>query len=357
MPKPKQNDTKISGPGYIVLDRAIMSHWIAKDPVRFQRWIDMIMLANYKAKEVQVKYEVRWCERGQFITTHKALYERWHCTKQNVRSFLKLLQKSHMINVVGDPNCTHITICNYDTYQLGQHTTNTLPNTQPNTLPTHKQQTSNPQVTTTNKGKNEKKDKKDKNFKKDIIIIINELNAFLKSNKKEPLPGGAAEQLIARAKKEVQLPETTLDEYNALSPLILQCQAKINPAANVIEMPYPEVTALLNYHEADLPDLQAELMQSDQWHTEVCLKLKGMDNIDITPEYVKQKIPDFINNLLEIEKFPVTLSEKKIHFRRWIRLEIKEPKNEQSVAKKYTGRKDDRRAIAPIDTPDDYGEL
>ena len=84
-------------------------------------------------------------KRGSFVTSQKKLCKEFKWGNSKIRNFLKLLQKDGMIKVKTTSQATHITICNYDTYQDIQTANKSVIN---------KKQTANKSKTNTNNNDN-----------------------------------------------------------------------------------------------------------------------------------------------------------------------------------------------------------
>jgi len=155
--------------GWIKLHRKIFEHWIMKNPHYFKAWITMLIIVNYDDKKCLIHGEVIECKRGQSILSLdswvKIFSNGW--TKQKVRTFFELLKNDSMIELEGLRKTTRLTICNYDNYQIEQHTNNTQR--------TRKQHTDNTQVTPTKELEEVKKEK-------NIFIkpSIEEINLYCK---------------------------------------------------------------------------------------------------------------------------------------------------------------------------------
>jgi hypothetical protein len=68
-----------------------------------------------------------------------------------------------------------------------------------------------------------------------------------------------------------------------------------------------------------MPELQHEFISSDIWIEQTVIPaVKRRTGIDISPDFVKQKIPDFIVQITEEDGFPYTLKLKRTHFINWI---------------------------------------
>lgn len=109
---------------------SIKSHWLWEHPVKMKWWLDMLFIAEYKQKEINIHNKVYIIERGQLIASYSFLRERWayindkghKCTPSplTIGNFLKLLVVEEMISIDKKvlPNRTSlITIINYDRYQ------------------------------------------------------------------------------------------------------------------------------------------------------------------------------------------------------------------------------------------------
>ena len=104
--------------GFICVSRSIVSHWIWNNPVYFQRWVDMIMMANWEDKEVQIAHHQLTVQRGQFVTALHSLAVRWSISRQAVSKFMVKLSDDKMVDTLVYGKVTIVTICNYDRYQL-----------------------------------------------------------------------------------------------------------------------------------------------------------------------------------------------------------------------------------------------
>lgn len=145
--------------GWIRLHRQIQSHWLWKDPIKLQWWIDILITVNHSPAKVNIGNELIDCDRGESVMSLLSWASRWKVSKDTARNFLKLLEKDNMIVMKSYTKTTRITVCKYDCYQTTLHDEQTLTKRSPNadqTL-TH----------TNNKNKNNKKEKKDN---KDIIL-------------------------------------------------------------------------------------------------------------------------------------------------------------------------------------------
>ena len=104
--------------GFICISRGITAHWIWSNTVLFQRWVWMILTANYDNREVAFCGHRVSLQRGQLAVNLSYLSKLWHISSQAVSKFLVKLEIDGMVNRSVDEKVTVITICNYDRYQL-----------------------------------------------------------------------------------------------------------------------------------------------------------------------------------------------------------------------------------------------
>jgi len=331
-PTPTNQKPHIEGiimPGYIVLDRAVMAHWVAEEYISLFCWVDILMRANYETKEVPWDGGFKKCERGQFITSLKKLVTRWGITKSQVRTLLLNMRLNNLISTHGSNQCTFITVCHYDNYQLNKKGSSTQDSTQDSTQ--------NDMQVTRNLAPT--KEVINKEINNSFIRIVKGLTAFIDENakSKKTLPGGAAAELIAQAKEICNnLPKKETEKHNLLAPLILQARTKLSQ---------PIVSPLFSYTEAELPELEKELLQSYVWLTENCKEMQNKHGLTINEEGIKLKIPEFIAVVRGQKKFPITLSEKKNHFKRWLPIKLNIDMQDQKKQKSY-GKKAKTKTIS-----------
>jgi len=118
--------------GWISIYRRIREHWIWQDPVKFKWWIDIILTVNHEDKKVNIGMRLIECKRGQAVMSLRNWADRWKVSRDSTRNFLELLKKDGMITTENLINTTRITVCNYDDYQGGLRTSQTLAERQPN---------------------------------------------------------------------------------------------------------------------------------------------------------------------------------------------------------------------------------
>jgi hypothetical protein len=105
--------------GWIKLHRSLSDHWINEKRKfsKYEAWLDILMNVNYEDNKVLIKGKLYEVKRGQSILSLDSWAKRWIWDKSAVRRFFNLLQKDSMIEIVSDNITTHLTICNYDSYQ------------------------------------------------------------------------------------------------------------------------------------------------------------------------------------------------------------------------------------------------
>ena len=147
--------------GYIKVWRKVWNHKLFQEKRKFSRfeaWVDMIMLANGKDKEIIFDGKSLLIKRGQFLTSQRQLAARWGWSKTKTADFLKISSKhDHSIEIISDRKKSIITILNYDKY-------NPLPNKGKTTEIEEKKTTERPlkdhRLVPTNKGKRKKSSQK-----------------------------------------------------------------------------------------------------------------------------------------------------------------------------------------------------
>ena len=131
---------------WIKITRDIRESWIWEDSRYLKWWIDIIMLAGYKDKQIRCGNEIVVLERGSFVTSQMKLAERWNVNRETVKRFLELLKFDNMIDYTTDNRKTVIKVLNYSIYQdcgesepttstSDEHTSNQAPNPTPNPAP------------------------------------------------------------------------------------------------------------------------------------------------------------------------------------------------------------------------------
>lgn len=106
--------------GWISLYRSIQNHWLFEENRKFSKfeaWIDILLIVNYKDKKIMINNELINVKRGQKVTSLRKLAERWNWSITKVDHFLKVLEEECMIEVKKDTKKTVISVVNYNIYQ------------------------------------------------------------------------------------------------------------------------------------------------------------------------------------------------------------------------------------------------
>lgn len=104
---------------WIKLNRKIWDNflWNFDKPQYALAWIDLLLMANYKDKQIMFNGRVETIQRGSFVTSMVKLSERWSMNRRTVKGFLDVLQNSGMITYQTSKKCTTIFVTNYLIYQ------------------------------------------------------------------------------------------------------------------------------------------------------------------------------------------------------------------------------------------------
>jgi hypothetical protein len=105
--------------GWIKIHRDLLDNelWSDKPFTKGQAWVDLLLLANHKDKNVLIGSHAEMVERGSFITSELKLMERWGWGRKKVKLFLNFLESQKMIERNANNKRTAITIVNYGFYQ------------------------------------------------------------------------------------------------------------------------------------------------------------------------------------------------------------------------------------------------
>ncbi|MBR6843448.1 MAG: hypothetical protein IKM77_14270 [Prevotella sp.] len=106
--------------GWIRLYRKILASaiWEHDEPYdRRSAWIDLLLMANHKDKEIIFNGRATVVKQGQRITSIRILADRWHWSRDKVKRYLDALEKLEMITTDRDNHRTLLTIVNYSVYQ------------------------------------------------------------------------------------------------------------------------------------------------------------------------------------------------------------------------------------------------
>lgn len=137
--------------GYIKLYRDIRDHWIWSsegEPFdKLHAWVDLLMMANHKDREVPFNGKMVVVHKGSRITSLHKLSERWHWSIHKVSDFLNLLEEAGMITQERNSKKTLINVVNYAFYQDANTPKGTVKEQSGNTEGTQKEQSGNTEGT------------------------------------------------------------------------------------------------------------------------------------------------------------------------------------------------------------------
>jgi hypothetical protein len=106
--------------GWIKLHRSIKDHWLYTENrvfSKFEAWNDILLSVNFADAKQVIKGKIYNIKRGESTMSLDTWAKRWNWDKSKVRRFLTLLQSDGMIVLVSDNITTHLTVCNYASYQ------------------------------------------------------------------------------------------------------------------------------------------------------------------------------------------------------------------------------------------------
>lgn len=143
--------------GWIKMYRSVTEHWLWEDKpfAKGQAWLDLVAMANSKARKFTYKNEVISLKRGELVTSELRLMERFGWGKTKLRNFLELLEKDGMIIKKATKKQTIISIVNYNEFQSLQTT---------DKLPANQEQTTDKLPANTNKNIKNIRNKEEKKY-------------------------------------------------------------------------------------------------------------------------------------------------------------------------------------------------
>jgi hypothetical protein len=119
------------GTGWIKIHRSIQEHWIyGKNRILsdYEAWLDILMQVNYEDGQFRPSPGIVInVKRGESVNSLDTWSKRFGWHKSRVRRFFNLLQKENMIQLKSETKSTHLTVCNYDSYQGSRHEVDTIP--------------------------------------------------------------------------------------------------------------------------------------------------------------------------------------------------------------------------------------
>jgi len=110
--------------GWIRLHRKLRDHWLWDNKEvksKFEAWIDLIMMASHEERSVYMKEQLVIIKRGEVCCSLNTFAKRWKWSTGKVRRFISVLKTDTMVVQRTTRVATHLSICNYDTYQGERH--------------------------------------------------------------------------------------------------------------------------------------------------------------------------------------------------------------------------------------------
>jgi len=110
--------------GWIRLHRKLRDHWLWDNKEvksKFEAWMDLIMMASHEERSVYMKEQLVVIKRGEVCCSLNTFAKRWKWSTGKVRRFISVLKTDTMVVQQTTRVATHLSICNYDTYQGERH--------------------------------------------------------------------------------------------------------------------------------------------------------------------------------------------------------------------------------------------
>lgn len=105
--------------GFVKLHRRLSDNplWTLEPFTKGQAWVDLVMIANHTAGEINVRGNVLTINRGEVGWSELGLSKRWQWSRSKVRAFIKYLEKRQQIRQQKNAISSIISITNYEEYQ------------------------------------------------------------------------------------------------------------------------------------------------------------------------------------------------------------------------------------------------
>ena len=101
---------------FIKVYRKIQDNWIWDNPLYLKCWIDMLMRASIKSSSMLINNQIIKVNRGEIVFSQNNFANRNKMSRQQLRTFLKKLEKTNMIEVKSNQLLTHLIIVGYQQY-------------------------------------------------------------------------------------------------------------------------------------------------------------------------------------------------------------------------------------------------
>lgn len=109
------------GNGWIKIHREVEGHWVFKDANAMQLWVWLLLKANYKPLKARLDGQVVTIGVGEVLTSLEQMAMVCCSSVQRVRTLIKHFESDGMITRKSTRKATHLSICNYASYQELQH--------------------------------------------------------------------------------------------------------------------------------------------------------------------------------------------------------------------------------------------
>lgn len=105
--------------GWIKIDRAILENWIyqSREFDNLHAFLDILLTVNYSEHDFYSKGKLVKLKPGQMITSIPILARRWGWSENRVRRFFGVLAEGDIVQTVGSPSGSTLTVVNWDKYQ------------------------------------------------------------------------------------------------------------------------------------------------------------------------------------------------------------------------------------------------
>lgn len=107
--------------GWIKIYRDLNDHWLSQDMEKLGRWVSLLLLASHDDNKVMIGDSLVTIKRGQIAMSFSFLAKRWNCSKSTASKFIELLESDDMVERKCERKTTILTICNYESYQVGEN--------------------------------------------------------------------------------------------------------------------------------------------------------------------------------------------------------------------------------------------
>lgn len=162
---------------WIKLHRKLIDHWVYSRPSFLSIWVYLLVRANWKPSKAVLNGRITVIERGEVLTSIRALAEGSHTSERTVRTFLALAKQDDMIDVKSDTAATRVKILNYNKLQevpsADRHT--------PDTRSTHGRHTPDTIIRSKESKKGRREEEKN-TYTGSIALSSGELIAELRQN-------------------------------------------------------------------------------------------------------------------------------------------------------------------------------